>query len=356
MLINDRSTAQSSEAQSSAVQSSTSQSSSAHGTMTSTGSSTTTSSSSSTTGETTVSSALSITTTDSAGHTITTAPSMLTQQVTSTDAAGKVYTITQIVHNPSSTGTSSAADDHSGFFSNSGAVAGTFVAVGLVATTGIMAFVIFMLRRRRRQRLDRDVSAAASAAAAAAAHSRSAYDDEDDQPSMAQYGHYYAVSTPSNTDIHNQPQPEMGPYHDYEDPAGGYDPYAVNMVNLAPSNERLSTSTEPGMAGFGATSAQANYAVQAPYAQDPNGQEYIAEPHQPDFSMPVHEQQAASEGYYFDSSQAYAYAQEDAYGGFHDNTQDQYIPEQPAAVHRRNGSDGSVSRSGGERGLKVTNF
>lgn len=277
---------------------------------------------------------------------------MLTQQLTSTDAAGKVYTVTQIVHNPSGIGSSSAADSDSGFFSNSGAVAGTFVAVGLVATAGIMAFVIFMLRRRRRQRLDRNVSAAASAAAAAAAHSRSAYDDEDDQPSMAQYGGYYAATTPSNTDIHTQPQPDMGPYHDYEDPAGGYDPYAVNMVNLGPSNERLSTSTEPGMAGFGATSAQVNYAVQDPYAQDPNGQEYMAEPHQPDFSMPVHEQH---EGYYFDPSQAYAYAQEDAYGAFHDNIQDQYIPEQPTAGHRRNGSDGSVARSGGERGLKVTN-
>jgi hypothetical protein len=294
--------------------------------------------------ESTAQSAISITTTDASGHTVTTAPALLTTAVVTTNSNGQVLTVTQIVHNPSAgADTSTGGTGSSTFFQNTGAVAGTFVAVGLVCTAGIMAFVIFMLKRRRRQRLDRDVAAAA-AAAAAAATSRSAFDDEDDQPQMAQYGGYYPAITPG-IDIHGQPQPSMGGY-DYEDPAGGFDPYAANLA----AGDRMSTATAPGVAGFGATSAQNTYTGQNPsgyaYDNDPYAAAAPVAEHLADQSQPADGNQ-----YYFDPKQAYDYAaEEDPYGGYDEEEQ------HPAMGHHRSGSEGSVAREMESRpGLKVTN-
>jgi len=162
-------------------------------------------------------------------------------------------------------------------------VAGVFAVVGLIVASGVALFVWYMLRRRRRQRLDREVAAAA-AAASAAHHPRF---EDDDEPSMTQYsspsGGYYASNTSHEYD---QSQPQMHRY-DYEDPSGGYDPYAANLVDIAPANgERpISTATAAGLAGFGASSAAANY-----YANAGNGQEYGGQQeyvnHGTDYSQP----------------------------------------------------------------------
>lgn len=287
---------------------------------------------------TTATTALSVTTTDASGHTVTTAPSLITQAVTSTNAQGQVYTVTQIVHNPTgSLSSSSSAASSGSFFNNTGAVAGIFVVVGLAITAGVIAFVFFMLRRRRRQRLDRDVAAAAAAAAAAAHHSRSAFDDDEEQPTMTQYGGYYAATTPGIA-VHNQPQPLAGGY-DYEDPAGGYDPYAANLA----AGNRTSTATAPGLAGFGAQSAQANYA-RPTAGYDSHGYETLAQTN----AAPGYPEANAQPGYYFDPKQAYDYSEEDVYGG--------YDEEHQPPRHRRSGSEGSVAARGGEdRSLKVTN-
>uniref|UniRef100_V5GQJ4 Uncharacterized protein n=1 Tax=Kalmanozyma brasiliensis (strain GHG001) TaxID=1365824 RepID=V5GQJ4_KALBG len=71
-------------------------------------------------------------------------------------------------------GSNSGSDN--GFFSNSGAVGGTFTVVGLVVA-GIIGGIFYMLyRRRKAQRMDADVVAAASAAAAT---KRTPFDDDD---------------------------------------------------------------------------------------------------------------------------------------------------------------------------------
>lgn len=262
--------------------------------------------------------------------------------MTSTDAEGQIYTVTEIVHNPTPSGTSSSAAANNGsFFENTGAVAGIFVVVGLAITAGVISFIFFMLRRRRRQRLDRDVAAAAAAAAAAANHhSRSTFDDDEEKPAISQYGGYYAATTPA-FENNGQPQPETGAY-DYEDPAGGYDLYAHTLS----AGNRTSTATGPGLAGFGAQSAQASYAE--PVAGfDSHGYETLA---QPDYHVLPSSQHGASSEYYFDPKQAFDYAEEDAYGGFDEDE------HQPPSGHRSSSGGSTATRGREHRGLKVTNF
>lgn len=81
------------------------------------------------------------------------------------------------------------------FFSNSGAVGGTFAGVGIVAALIIAGIVWLFYRRRKNQRMDADVVAAAGAAAAT---TRTPFDDDDHDPEMmegygtgsAQHGFY----------------------------------------------------------------------------------------------------------------------------------------------------------------------
>jgi hypothetical protein len=213
-----------------------------------------------------------------------------------------------------------------------------------VCTVGVIAFVIFMLKRRRRQRLDRDVAAAA-AAAAAAASSRSVFDDDDDHPQMTQYGGYHPATTPG-IDIHGQPQPAAGAY-DYEDPAGGYDAYAANLN----AGDRSSIATAPGLAGFGATSAQNNFTAQTNADYSYNHNAYAPAPAS-EHLADVNGHQEGNQ-YYFDPKQALDYgagAEHDVYGGYAAGE------AQPVVGHQRSGSEGSIARDGDPRhGLKVTN-
>jgi len=67
------------------------------------------------------------------------------------------------------------------FFDNTGAVAGTFVAVGLVAAGVIVGLGFFFLRRKRRRQLDEDIRVAAGGAGdGGAGINRFEDDDEDD--------------------------------------------------------------------------------------------------------------------------------------------------------------------------------
>ena len=298
-------------------------------------------------------------------------PTTLTNTLTSTDADGVVYTITQTVRN-GNVGQSSAAAGNTSFLENTGAVAGTFVAVGLVITAGIIAFTFFMLRRRRRQRLDRDVAAAAAAAGAASHHK--GYDDEDDQgPAMTQYGGYYQSQNGIETLDH--PQPRMD--YDYEDPSGGYDHYANG---LAPG-DRMSTATAAGMAGFGAHSAQQTYTGEEGYEhqdqlqhqqQYGDHQQYDASQTHYDAAQQHHQyaddpynvmttdtnlaapttRDRQSNGYYFDPNQVNAFAADEPYAGYED-----HAPPMPIPSHQRTGSAGSIARDeDASRGLKITNF
>lgn len=168
----------------------------------------------------------------------------MTSTIVGTGTDGKVWTVTQVVKNTGVAGESSAHGG-SGFFDNAGAVAGTFVVVGLAVAAGIIAFAWYGLRRRRRQMLDRDVSAAAAAAAAA---NQPRFEDDDESPAMTQYGSYYATTHGSADDIE---QPNA--MRDYMDPSGGYDPYANHLTEpMIPGDRPCSTATAPGVAGLGA--------------------------------------------------------------------------------------------------------
>lgn len=282
-----------------------------------------------------------------------TTPTTLTNTYTSTDANGVLYTITQTIRNGGTNGgQSSAAAGGAAFLDNTGAVAGTFVAVGLVVTASVMAFIFFMLKRRRRQRLDRDVAAAAAAAAAASGHK--GYDDEDDNgPAMTQYGGYYSTN---GMEVLDHPQPRMD--YDYEDPAGGYDHYAQNLT----PGDRMSTATAAGMAGFGAHSAQQNY-HQSSESNEGGFNAVTSDEHHTYSQSHDHAQQQQqqqqpmrqSNGYYFDPNSVNEYAiADEPYGGYDNDNDQHHAPPQPA--HHRSGSEGSVSRGDNQdRGLKITN-
>ena len=333
-------------------------------------------------------SAILVTTTDASGNTVTSAPPTITRLSTSTGANGEAITLTQVIRNPGfNNGSSNPSSGSSAFFNNTGAVAGTFVAVGLVCTLGVIGVIAFLLKRRRRQRLDRDVTAAAAAASAASHHhhQRAAFDDDDADisPPMTQYGGYFAGAGAASSagmgatpglDVNGQPQPQ-GPYHDYEDPAGGYDHYATQLQPLPPAahsanaGDRFSTATAPGLAGFGAQSAQMNYDYGNGNGGNNNGYEYPpghGNGTQEHLVGGAQDARRQSQGYYYDApnvggcNAAYNYSDEheDPYGGYSDNAPQHH---QNGAGAGRRGSDGSLPGQGHGRGqsqeggLKITN-
>lgn len=173
------------------------------------------------------------------------------------------------------------------------------MAAGIVVMSAILVFVLFILRRRRRQRLDRDVAAAAFAAAAAA--DRSAFDDDEEK---GYGGNFFAV-----TDLHGEPQPGIF-QQDFYDPAGGYDAYAQDLAHSGQLDNRASTATAAGLAGFGAQSATHGYDQ---YGQQP-AQEYEELVRSTSGDDNTHPQADGANGYYFDPKQVYEFTDEDPYG------------------------------------------
>ncbi|TRM60193.1 hypothetical protein BD626DRAFT_505762 [Schizophyllum amplum] len=102
--------------------------------------------------ESTLSEAVSVTSTysDSEGRVFTTiaVPGVITITSTSTGAGGGFVYSTHVVANPTGLGGSSAIGTESGFFTNTGAVAGTFTVVGLAAAAAF--FLVFWCCRKRR--------------------------------------------------------------------------------------------------------------------------------------------------------------------------------------------------------------
>lgn len=180
--------------------------------------------------------------------------------------------------------------------------------VGLVVIGLVLALCLLCFRRRRRQRLDREVTAAAMAAPAGGIGRPPLDEDKGYNPSS---GPQTSESYPSTVN-----QTPMGQYDgygaSYVDHQGGYDPY---------------------------TAAAAGYGAAGGYeTMQPGGQGYYYDPHAPPeqygvpeqySDAPTHSGEAYSdvplneEGqhYYFDPSQAHAYAPDgegygDAYGGY----------------------------------------
>lgn len=176
----------------------------------------------------------------------------------STDAGQTPVTITSTSSRPINGQLNGNGDGSSTstFFSNSGAVGGTFAAVGIVALFIIAGIVWMFYRRRKNQRMDADVVAAAGAAAAT---TRTPFDDDD--PEMIEDPSYGAGSG-NGAGSHG----------------GYYDGYAPSM---------LSAGTGPGMAGHGAwgpaaaggaaAGAAAGYGAYNYGSSDHDGQQYYSD-------------------------------------------------------------------------------
>lgn len=107
-------------------------------------------------------------------------------------SSGQVVVVTSVVTTvvrPSGTvnGTSSGGRSLNGdagssgsFFSNTGAVAGTFAAVGLIAAGLVIGLAFFFLRRKKKRQLDEDIRVAAGGAGDGGAGKSRFADDEDD--------------------------------------------------------------------------------------------------------------------------------------------------------------------------------
>ena len=77
------------------------------------------------------------------------------------------------------------------FFQNTGAVAGVFTAVGLIAVVIVIAVIINIVRRRRAQKFDREIAEAA--AEAAVARAPAFLDDDTDNYGPGGYGGAFAT-------------------------------------------------------------------------------------------------------------------------------------------------------------------
>lgn len=93
-----------------------------------------------------------------------------------------------------------AANTKSSFFSNTGAVAGVFVVVGLVAAGIVLGIAYFFFRRKRARRLDHDIRIAAGGAGdGGAGVDRFGEDDDPFNPAThSDHGHNYATNNMSS--------------------------------------------------------------------------------------------------------------------------------------------------------------
>lgn len=114
-----------------------------------------------------------------------------TSQYTLT-SSGKVVVITSlytVVASGSDTGTgvprlNNAHGGANGFFGNTGAVAGTFVAIGIVAAAVAGFLFFFFMRRKKRRQLDEDIRVATGGAGDGGAGFSRFNDDDDDEESF----------------------------------------------------------------------------------------------------------------------------------------------------------------------------
>ena len=257
--------------------------------------------------DTTASSAISRTTTDASGNTVTIVPSSVTSEITTT-SDGVVYTITQIVHNPPgslNSGSASGSNSSNAFFANKGAVAGTFVVVGLVIVGIAFAIGVLCFRRRRRQRLDREITAAAVAASSTGNAQRSPLDEGEDMHSSGPTNESY----PSTV---NNPMAQYNNYGATYGPAGGYDPFASTSAGYSGALAGASAAGAGGYAGY--------------HPAGPSGYEGV--------------NQEGDEGYYYDPREAGQYGTgshgyEDAYGDYGEDEGKSGTPpgERPNPLH-----------------------
>ena len=128
----------------------------------------------------------------------------------------------------------------SSYWHDSGAVGGTFAAVGIVAVALLAGLGWFLYRRRKAKRMDADVMAAASAAAAT---TRTPFDDDDDDGPTGPYGTPGAASGTGGTH----------PYYNPEYPAspGFHQPNHYARISDGPYSPPSLPEATPGSEGAG---------------------------------------------------------------------------------------------------------
>lgn len=137
-------------------------------------------------------------------------------------SSGEIVVITSIYtsvvtpsQSASTRGLNNNATGSNSFFSNTGAVAGVFVVVGLIASAIAIGLGLIYLRRKKRKQMDEDVRIAAGGAGAGGAGVNRFKDEEDDAedpfsgihseghtstylpPSMSSYGAIPLVTAPA---------------------------------------------------------------------------------------------------------------------------------------------------------------
>ncbi|KAF9229024.1 hypothetical protein BS17DRAFT_877486 [Gyrodon lividus] len=194
--------------------------------------------------------------------------SVLVTSPQSAAPSGGVSTLfSYITPTPTSTSTpTSTTSSSNSFFSNTGAVAGVFTVVGLIAVALAIALLTNAIRRRRAQKFDRDV---AEAAAEAALSSRSPFDDYS-YPNNGGNGGGYGYSDNSHGTYQQPPMPSHKDSYGMSE-MSQYDPYAAGAAGLAaaaPGRSRSRKESEartPGIAGVGAGNLAREPSRRTPY-------------------------------------------------------------------------------------------
>jgi len=118
------------------------------------------------------------------------APSTITSLVTITGSTTYLTVqATTIVGSPGSSLNTENDAGPTGFFSNTGAVAGTFLAVGILIAGAVLGGLLFVRRRKRRRALDEDLRVAAGGAGDGGAGTSRFHDDIEDDDDFADSTH-----------------------------------------------------------------------------------------------------------------------------------------------------------------------
>lgn len=206
-------------------------------------------------------------TTTTTSPTTSTTPTLTPSLYTSTSGGVVVTSYTYVTASPTPTSDDNTTTSSKSFFSNTGAVAGVFTVVGLVAVAIFIALVTNAVRRRRAQKFDRDV---AEAAAEAAASSRSPFDDYTyNNGGGGGGGAGYTYSDTTHGTLNQAP---MGLSSDAYGEMTQYDPYAAGAVSLSTANvgrartrHDSETQRTPGIAGVGAGNIAREPSRRTPY-------------------------------------------------------------------------------------------
>lgn len=182
--------------------------------------------------------------------------------LTSTNADGQVVTYTSVITvtgrttvvtaiqtvDPSgsnSLNNAAAQNGSTGFFSNTGAVAGTFLAVGIAVAALILGGLFFIRRKRRQRALDEDLRVAAGGAGDGGAGTSRFHDDDLDDDLDESTNAHGSFGSPRMT--------QYSPFNVL--PQGAAHPSGTNSYYTGPHTTESGGSHGMGSLGAGAMAA-----------------------------------------------------------------------------------------------------